>query len=98
MRIASRGHPVSREFTGNHDLGRIGGIVGVITAAVAWYTSAAGVINGMKDRPVLPAAGLWAGALAARCPASTQAQLSRRGDAGATAAPASLAWSLCQPR
>ena len=42
------------EFTGNHSLGTIGGIVGVVTAAVAWYTSAAGVINGMKGRPVLP--------------------------------------------
>jgi hypothetical protein len=29
----------------------------VITAAVAWYTSAAGVINGMKGRPVLPVGG-----------------------------------------
>lgn len=31
-----------------------GGVVGVITAAVAWYTSAAGVVNGMAGRPVLP--------------------------------------------
>jgi uncharacterized protein len=85
-------------FAGNSNIVKVGGYIGVLTAVVAWYTSAAGVINGMKDRPVLPAAGLWAGALAARCPASTQAQLSRRGDAGATAAPASLAWSLCQPR
>jgi uncharacterized protein len=30
----------------------IGGIIGVITAAVAWYTSAAGVMNGIKGRPV----------------------------------------------
>ena len=45
------------EFTGNHSLGMIGGIVGVVTAAVAWYTSAAGVINGMKGRPVLPVGG-----------------------------------------
>lgn len=29
-----------------------GGYVGVITALVAWYTSAAGVINGLKGRPV----------------------------------------------
>ena len=57
----------SRECTGNHDLGRISGIVVVITAAAAWYTSAAGVINGMKD-PVLPSADLWAGALAAPLP------------------------------
>ena len=32
----------------------IGGIIGVITALVAWYTSAAGVMNGMKGRVVLP--------------------------------------------
>ncbi len=33
---------------------QIGGIIGVITALVAWYTSAAGVINGLKGRVVLP--------------------------------------------
>jgi uncharacterized protein len=32
----------------------VGGIIGVVTSLVAWYTSAAGVINGMKGRPVLP--------------------------------------------
>jgi succinate-acetate transporter protein len=31
-----------------------GGWIGIATAAVAWYTSAAGVINGMKGRAVLP--------------------------------------------
>jgi succinate-acetate transporter protein len=31
-----------------------GGWVGIVTAAVAWYTSAAGVVNGMSPRPVLP--------------------------------------------
>jgi len=31
-----------------------GGWVGIATAAVAWYASAAGVINGMKARHVLP--------------------------------------------
>src|SRR4051794_22382897 len=31
-----------------------GGWVGIITAAVAWYTSAAGVVNGMSPAPVLP--------------------------------------------
>lgn len=37
-----------------------GGVVGVLTAAVAWYTSAAGVVNGMAGRPVLPVgAPLW---------------------------------------
>src|SRR3954468_22765369 len=38
-----------------------GGWAGVATAAVAWYTSAAGVVNGMSvDRPVLPVGGpIW---------------------------------------
>jgi succinate-acetate transporter protein len=39
-----------------------GGWVGIVTAAVAWYTSAAGVINGMKaPQVVLPVGGpMWA--------------------------------------
>jgi succinate-acetate transporter protein len=38
-----------------------GGWAGIVTAAVAWYTSAAGVVNGMSpDRAVLPVgAPLW---------------------------------------
>ena len=40
--------------THNTTLIEIGGIVGVITALVAWYTSAAGVMNGLKGRQVLP--------------------------------------------
>lgn len=31
-----------------------GGWCGIVTAAVAWYTSAAGVVNGMAPAPVLP--------------------------------------------
>jgi succinate-acetate transporter protein len=31
-----------------------GGWAGIVTAATAWYASAAGVINGMSPRPVLP--------------------------------------------
>src|SRR5256885_1976231 len=31
-----------------------GGWAGIVTAAFAWYTSAAGVVNGMSPRPVLP--------------------------------------------
>jgi len=38
----------------NTTLIEIGGIIGVITALVAWYTSAAGVINGIKGKPVFP--------------------------------------------
>jgi hypothetical protein len=32
----------------------VGGWIGIATAAVAWYTSAAGVVNGMSPRRVLP--------------------------------------------
>jgi uncharacterized protein len=31
-----------------------GGWAGIVTAGVAWYTSAAGVVNGMSPSPVLP--------------------------------------------
>lgn len=38
----------------------LGGILGVITAATAWYASAAGVINGHTGRVVLPVgAAMW---------------------------------------
>jgi succinate-acetate transporter protein len=44
------------EAHGNANNGWVhtGGWVGIATAAVAWYASAAGVINGMKGRPILP--------------------------------------------
>jgi hypothetical protein len=32
----------------------LGGYMGIVTAAVAWYASAAGVVNGMAGHPVLP--------------------------------------------
>ncbi|HYK66892.1 MAG TPA: acetate uptake transporter [Streptosporangiaceae bacterium] len=41
-------------FAANANVGKVGGYLGIITALVAWYTSAAGVINGMKGRVVLP--------------------------------------------
>jgi hypothetical protein len=41
-------------FSNHVDIVKAGGIAGVVTAAVAWYTSAAGVINGMGGRKVLP--------------------------------------------
>ena len=41
-------------FTNNSgNILHVGGYLGIATAAVAWYTSAAGVINGMWGRPVL---------------------------------------------
>jgi uncharacterized protein len=33
---------------------QVGGYIGVVTAFVAWYTSAAGVMNGLKGRAVFP--------------------------------------------
>jgi len=41
-------------FAANSNIVKIGGYVGVLTALVAWYTSAAGVINGMRGAPFLP--------------------------------------------
>lgn len=41
-------------FAGNANVVKIGGYVGVLTALVAWYTSAAGVINGMRGSALLP--------------------------------------------
>jgi succinate-acetate transporter protein len=44
-------------FAANSGVGKVGGVVGIITAVVAWYTSAAGVINGMKGKAVVPVGG-----------------------------------------
>jgi len=41
-------------FTMNSSVVHIGGVIGVITALVAWYTSAAGVANGIGGRITLP--------------------------------------------
>jgi succinate-acetate transporter protein len=41
-------------FAGSTGLVKAGGYVGVLTALVAWYTSAAGVINGMRGTPFVP--------------------------------------------
>jgi succinate-acetate transporter protein len=41
---------------------KVGGWVGVATAAVAWYASAAGVVNGMAGHTVVPVGrALWGG-------------------------------------
>lgn len=59
-------------FSGNaagSGLTAVGGIVGILTALVAWYTSAAGVINGMSARQVLPVGGpLWTDAASPTAP------------------------------
>ena len=41
-------------FAANSNVVKIGGYVGVVTAAAAWYASAAGVINGMRGSALLP--------------------------------------------
>jgi hypothetical protein len=41
-------------FANSSGLTKVGGYLGVLTALVAWYASATGVINGMKGATVLP--------------------------------------------
>jgi succinate-acetate transporter protein len=41
-------------FSDSTGITKVGGYLGVVTALVAWYASAAGVINGMKGSLVLP--------------------------------------------
>lgn len=41
-------------FAANANVVKVGGYLGVVTAAVAWYTSAAGVVNGMRGVTTLP--------------------------------------------
>jgi uncharacterized protein len=41
-------------FAGNTNVVKAGGYVGVLTALVAWYTSSAGVMNGLRGRVVFP--------------------------------------------
>jgi succinate-acetate transporter protein len=44
-------------FANSSGIVKLGGYIGIITAFVAWYTSAAGVINGMKGKLALPVGG-----------------------------------------
>ena len=61
-------------FSGNaagSGLVAVGGYVGLLTALVAWYASAAGVVNGMSARQVLPVGGpLWSDGASAAAPSS----------------------------
>ena len=41
-------------FAANITIIKVGGYVGVLTALVAWYASAAGVINSMRGTPAVP--------------------------------------------
>ena len=42
------------DFTNKVGIEKVGGYVGVATAAAAWYASSAGVLNGMKGRRLVP--------------------------------------------
>src|SRR5438046_669173 len=54
----------------------VGGWAGIVTAGVAWYTSAAGVVNGMAPRAVLPVGRPMWGELPA--PAEARSPFARR--------------------
>jgi succinate-acetate transporter protein len=41
-------------FSDTSGIVKLGGWVGILTAVVAWYASASGVVNGMASREVLP--------------------------------------------
>jgi succinate-acetate transporter protein len=41
-------------FANNASIGKVGGYIGIITALVAWYTSAAGVGVGVTGKQILP--------------------------------------------
>jgi succinate-acetate transporter protein len=56
-----------------------GGWAGIVTAAVAWYASAAGVVNGMSPKPVLPVGSALWGRLPAM--ARTESPMPRRTEA-----------------
>ena len=44
-------------FANSSGFHKFGGYLGLLTALVAWYASAAGVLNGMKGKPVVPVGG-----------------------------------------
>jgi uncharacterized protein len=50
-----------------------GGWCGIVTAGVAWYTSAAGVVNGMSPTPVLPVGAAPIGRLGSPMPRRAEA-------------------------
>jgi succinate-acetate transporter protein len=50
-----------------------GGWCGIVTAAVAWYTSAAGVVNGMAPYPVMPVGAAPIGRIGSPMPRRAEA-------------------------
>jgi uncharacterized protein len=55
-----------------------GGWAGIVTAAVAWYTSAAGVVNGMSPSRVVPVGGPLFGPDATRMSSRRRPPMARR--------------------
>jgi uncharacterized protein len=47
-------------FADSENIIKLGGYVGVVTAAAAWYASSAGVINGMLERVLVPVGSKFA--------------------------------------
>jgi succinate-acetate transporter protein len=50
-----------------------GGWAGIVTAGVAWYTSAAGCVNGMSPTPVLPVGAAPIGRIGSPMPRRAEA-------------------------
>jgi succinate-acetate transporter protein len=59
--------------TANSTWVHAGGWAGIVTAAVAWYTSAAGVVNGMSPTPVLPVGSAPIGRIGSPMPRRAEA-------------------------
>jgi succinate-acetate transporter protein len=64
---------------GSDTILKAGGWAGIVTAAVAWYASAAGVVNGMAPSRVVPVGRPFWGTLPA--PARTTSPMPRRTEA-----------------
>jgi succinate-acetate transporter protein len=57
-------------FAGNASIVKVGGYIGILTALVAWYASAAVVANSMSGRAIVPVGQpLWRPAAAPAAPA-----------------------------
>ncbi len=65
------------DLGGHPSMITLGGYIGILTAACAWYASAAGVVNGMAARPILMVGrALWSDEPASRRAAMTQPRIS----------------------
>jgi succinate-acetate transporter protein len=68
-------HATPTELRIGTDLIRTAGYMGILTAACAWYASAAGVLNSMSERPLLKVgAPIWGGTITLAQPKPARAQ------------------------